>query len=127
MDIIDLFYSIQFFWNTLIFLGKLCYFNLNITICKLFPLCKMYFSAFNFYPFYHLCSFRVSLLSIFVLYICLYTYIYIFSLVHWKRSLTPRGNTSHAQRYRFFTRPVVRTGLPWKIPLKRAFRDHNLW
>ena len=43
-----------------------------------------------------------------------------FSLVHWKRSLTPRGNKSHAQRYRFFTRPDVRTGLPWKIPLKRV-------
>ena len=50
---------------------------------------------------------------------------FIFSLVHWKRSLTPRGNTSHAQLYRFFTWPDVRTGLPWKIPLKRAFRDHN--
>ena len=24
-----------------------------------------------------------------------------------------------------FIRPDVRTGLPWKIPLKRAFRDHN--
>jgi len=23
------------------------------------------------------------------------------------------------------TIPDVRTGLPWKIPLKRAFRDHN--
>jgi len=50
---------------------------------------------------------------------------FIFSMVHWKRSLTPCRNTSHAQRYRFFTRPDVRTGLPWKIPLKRAFRDHN--
>ena len=48
---------------------------------------------------------------------------FIFSLVQW--SLTPCGNTSHAQRYRFFTRTDVRTGLPWKIPLKRAFRDHN--
>ena len=37
---------------------------------------------------------------------------------------TPRENTSHAQRYRFYTRPDVRTGLPWKIPLNRAFRDH---
>ena len=36
---------------------------------------------------------------------------YIFSLVHWKRSLTPCGNTSHAKRFRFFTRPDVRTGL----------------
>ena len=44
---------------------------------------------------------------------------FIFSLVHWKRSLTPRGNTSHAQQYRFLTWPDVRTGLPWKI------RDHN--
>jgi len=25
----------------------------------------------------------------------------------------------------FFTRPDVRTGLPWKIPLKKAFKDHN--
>ena len=50
---------------------------------------------------------------------------FIFSLVHWKRSLTPRGNTSHAQQYHFFTRPDVRTGLPWKIPLNRAFGDHN--
>ena len=36
---------------------------------------------------------------------------------------TPRENTSHAQRYRFYTRPDVRTGLPWKIPLNRAFRN----
>ena len=49
----------------------------------------------------------------------------IFSLVRWKRSLTPLGNISHAQQYRFFTRPDVRTGLPWKIPLNIAFRDHN--
>ena len=28
-----------------------------------------------------------------------------------KWSLTPCGNTSHAQRFRFFTRPDVRTGL----------------
>jgi hypothetical protein len=26
--------------------------------------------------------------------------------------LTPCENTSHAQRYRFFTRPDVKTGLP---------------
>ena len=34
-------------------------------------------------------------------------------------------NTSHAQQYGFFTRPDVRTGLLWMIPLKRAFMDHN--
>jgi len=45
-------------------------------------------------------------------------------------SLLPKS-TSHldiqaiAQGYRFYTRPDVRTGLLWKIPLKRAFRDHN--
>ena len=48
---------------------------------------------------------------------------FIFSLVQW--SLTPWGNTIHAQLLRFFTRPDVRTGLPWYIPLKRPFRDHN--
>ena len=32
----------------------------------------------------------------------------IFSLVHWKRNLTLCGNTTHAQRYRFFTWSDVR-------------------
>ena len=32
-------------------------------------------------------------------------------------SLTPDGYTSHTQLYWFFTRPAVRTGLLWKIPL----------
>ena len=50
---------------------------------------------------------------------------FIFSLEHWKRSLIPRGNTSHPQWYQFFTRLEVRTGLLWKIPFKRSFRDHN--
>ena len=35
-----------------------------------------------------------------------------------------------AQQYRFFTRPAVRTGLLWKIPLKGALRlttPHKGW
>ena len=34
--------------------------------------------------------------------------------------LCPDGYTSHAQRYRFFTQPAVRTGLLWKILLNGA-------
>jgi len=39
-----------------------------------------------------------------------------------KRSLNSDGYTSHAQRYRFFTRPALRTGQPWKISLNGALR-----
>ena len=42
-----------------------------------------------------------------------------------RRSLIPDGHTSHAQQYQFFTRPAVRTGLLWKIPLNMALGLSN--
>ena len=41
-------------------------------------------------------------------------------------SLTPDWYANHAQRYRFFTRPAVRTGLEWKIPFNGpGFKAYN--
>ena len=45
---------------------------------------------------------------------------FIFCLVHWKKEFNLDWYPSHAQWYQFFTRPAVRTGQLWKIPLKRA-------
>ena len=44
-----------------------------------------------------------------------------------RRNLTPDGYASHAQQYRFFTRPAVRTGLLWKIPLNLIIKKKVFW
>jgi len=40
-----------------------------------------------------------------------------------RRRSTPDDYTSHAQGYRFFTQPAVRTGLLWKIPPNGAYNS----